>query len=68
MRELDEVAVKRLQMRDWAASTIVFLKFQDAEVRWEYRLWKVAEVPELVILAVLALHLTKCSLQITQPD
>ena len=62
MLELDEVAAVCLQMRDWAASTIVLFKFRDAEVRRVYCLWKVAEVPKLVGLAVLALHLTKCSL------
>ena len=66
MLELDEVATIRLQMSDCAASTILFLKFQDAEVRREYRLWKVGEVPELVRLAVLTLYLTKYSLQITR--
>ena len=62
MLELDEVAAIRFQM------TIVLLKFQDAEVRREYRLWKVVEVLELIRLTVLTLHLTKSSLQITQPS
>ena len=52
--ELDEVTAVRLQMCDWAASTVVFCKFQDFEFWWECRLWKVAEVLELVELVVLA--------------
>ena len=65
--KLDKVVAVRLQMGDWAASTTVFVKFGDAEVHKECRLWEVVEVPESVGLTVLALHLTKCSLQITHP-
>ena len=54
--QLCEVSVVRLQMQDWAASTIVFLKFQDVEIWRECRLWEVVEVLELVGLAVTALH------------
>ena len=52
MLELDEVAAVRLQVSIGATSTIIFFKFWDAEVNREYHLWKVAEVPELVGLAV----------------
>ena len=50
--KLDKVAAICLQVGDWVASTIVFIKFQDVEVHWECHLWKVAEVLELVGLAV----------------
>ena len=54
--KLSKVPIVCLQMRDGAASTIVSFELRDAEFRRECGLWKVAEVPELVGLAVLALH------------
>ena len=59
--KLSKVSAVCPQMRDGAASTVILFEFQDAEVQRECGLWKVAEVPELVGLAVRALHLTKCS-------
>ena len=54
-------------MGDGATITIIFLKVRDFELRWEYCLWEVKEVPELVKVEVRALYLTKCFLQYGKP-
>ena len=63
--ELSKISAVDPQMQDGAAATVVLFEFRDAEVQRECGLWEVVEVPKLVGLAIPALHLTKCSLQIT---
>ena len=54
--ELSEISAVRLQMGNGVAPTIVFIKIQDTEYRWEHRLRKVTKVLELVGLVINALH------------
>ena len=54
--KLGEITTICLQMGYGAAPTIIFLKVRDLELWREYRLWEIAEVPELVGLVVYPLH------------
>ena len=60
--ELSKFSAIRLQMGDGATLTIILLEVRDFELRGEYCLWKIAEVPEMVRVEVRALHLVKCFL------
>ena len=65
--KLSKVSTICLQVGDGATPIIKFFEVWDFVLWWEYRLWKIAEVLELVGVEVCVLHLTKCFLQYGKP-